>query len=350
MKKLGFVFPGQGSQFLGMGKELYDKHRIIQDCFEQASKCLDNNFVRLCFAASERELRETINAQTSIFLVAASVCLLLQEKYGIVPDIVAGHSSGEYAAMFAAGGMSFPDALYLVNKRALFMEEATRHIQGGMTAVIGIPYDQLKEICARYDDPSGNKTVVEVVNYNSPKQLVISGTLDALQLVENDVRDAGGKAIKLNVAGAFHSRLMNDAAEKFALYMVKVDFKDLRVPMVSNVDAQIKTTHEEVKEALKRQMSGQVMWWPSMQHLKNCDIIVEVGPGQAYAKMLKREWPQKEIISIGSEADVALLLKLCGKVVEHNPHNHEKNCNSLECAEDDIIVKEPEERIPGDVL
>lgn len=344
MKKIGFIFPGQGSQFLGMGKELYDKHRIIQDCFEQASKCLDQNFVRLCFASSEKELRETINAQTSIFLVAASLCQLLQEKYGIVPDVVAGHSSGEYAAMFSAGGMTFADAIYLVKKRALFMEEATRQCEGGMIAVLGLSYDVLKEICAKYDDPSSNKTVAEVVNYNSPKQLVVSGTFDALQHVENDVRSMGGRSIKLNVAGAFHSRLMNDAAEKFALYMVKVDFKDLHVPMISNVDAQTVTTHEQLKEALKRQMSGQVMWWPSMQQFKNCDLIVEVGPGQIYTKMLKREWPDKEIISVNSEADIELLLTLCGKVVEQNAHEHEENCNTQECAEDDLIVKEPEEQ------
>lgn len=314
--KIGMIFPGQGSQVLGMAKDIYDRERIVQEYFEQASSCLEQNFVRLCFASSDRELRETVNAQTSIFLVSAALVALLKEKYQIEPHIVAGHSSGEYAAIFAAGGMSFADALYLLKKRSLFMEEATKQTSGSMIAILGLDYHDVQEICARYDDPSDNKHVAEVVNHNTPHQLVVSGTLPELEAVANDARAAGGKVVELNVAGAFHSRLMREAEELFAQYMVKVDFKDLTIPLVTNVDAKPVMHHEELKSAVVKQMSSHVLWWPSMEHFNECDIIIEVGPGCKLSKMMKRELPDKQIMAINTPADIEQFLALLGKEIQ----------------------------------
>lgn len=314
--KIGMIFPGQGAQTLGMAKDIYDRERIVQEYFEQASSCLENNFVRLCFASSERELKETVNAQTSIFLVSAALVALLKEKYNIEPAIVAGHSSGEYAAIFAAGGMSFSDALYLLKKRSLFMEEATVQLPGTMIAVLGLDYQDVQDLCARHDDPSGNERVAEVVNYNTPHQFVISGTVPELEAVADDVRSAGGKVIALNVSGAFHSRLMKQAEEAFAQYMVKVDFKDLTIPLVANVTAKPVTQHEELKDVVVRQMSSHVLWWPSMEHFNECDIIIEVGPGAKLTKMLKREWPDKQVMAINTPSDIEQFLALLGKEVQ----------------------------------
>jgi len=337
MKKIGMVFPVQGAQSLGMGKELFDKQRIVQDFFDKASHCLGNNFVRLCFASSERELRETINAQTSIFLVSSAIATLLKEKYDVVPDIVAGHSSGEYAAIFAAGGMTFADALYLLKKRAEFMDLATKSAKGGMMAVMGLSYKELLEVCQKFDEPLGNEVVAQVVNYNSPKQLVVSGTLEILEKVQAEVRAAGAKSVMLKVAGAFHSRLMNAAAEKFAKYMVKVDFKDLQVPLVSNINADIITTGEQINESLKQQMNSHVQWWPSMQRLKDCDVIIQVGPGEAYVNMLSREWPEKTIIPVNTMEDIEHLLQALEK--EYSHVEHEKDCDRQDCARGELQVE-----------
>lgn len=315
MARIGMVFPGQGSQFLGMGKNLYDQERIVQEYFELASSCLDSNFVRLCFASSEKELLEVANTQTAIFLVSAALYTLLRDKYGIIPDVVAGHSLGEYAAIYAGGGISFQDALYLLNKRATFMDAAVKGQNGGMLAVLGFPSDRLKLICEQYDRPEGLEHVAEVANYNSPSQTIVSGTIPELMKVKQDVEALGGKALMLKVAGAFHSRLLAAAEKQYSVYLLKADFKPMRVPLANNVGGKLVWSPKSLKESMVKQTSSHIYWWKAMQHLEKMDIILEIGPGTKYAKMMQREWPDKIIISINEQEDINKLLTMLGKPI-----------------------------------
>ncbi len=307
--KIGMIFPGQGSQFVGMAKSFYDNERLIQEYFEQASSCLNRNFVRLCFASSEKELMETANTQTSIFLVSASIFSLLEEKYNIVPDVVAGHSLGEYSAVFAASGMNFVDSLYLLNKRALFMEEATKGQMGGMLAVVNFPQEKLSNILQKYDKP-GLDSVAEIVNYNSPNQLVVSGTVNELGAIKEDIVSEGGKALMLKVGGAFHSRLMKQAEDKFSSYLAKVNIHNLEIPLINNVEAKEIFDAEDVKASLVKQISSPVLWWQSIEKFKDCDVIIEVGPGDKLGRLLLKEWPDKKIISVNDYKDVQALLDM----------------------------------------
>lgn len=323
MMRIGMVFPGQGSQFLGMGKALYDQERIIQEHFEIASSCLDTNFVRLCFASSERELREVANTQTAIFLVSAAIAALLKEKYGIVPDLVAGHSLGEYSAIHVAGGIKFHDALYLLNKRSQFMDAAVKSQNGGMLAVLKFPEDKLRLICEQYDKPGSLEHVAEVANFNSPTQIVVSGTLPELSMVKQDVEALGGKAIMVNVAGAFHSRMLTQAEKLYSSYLLKVDFKPLELPLANNIAGKLVWSPKSIKDSLVQQTSSHIYWWKAMEYFYKMDIIVEVGPGSKFTKMLKREWPEKTIISINEQADIDRLLQLLGRPLPVMEQDHE---------------------------
>lgn len=307
--KIGMIFPGQGAQFLGMGKEFFDKERIVQELFDQASNCLGENLVRMCFASSEKELQNTVNAQTSIFTVSAAIYKVLKEKYGVIPNLVAGHSLGEYSALYVAGGISFADALYLLKKRSFFMDKATVEKPGGMISIIGLPEQVIVQICERYHRPEKNE-IAQVVNFNSPQQLVVSGTLNELEQIKLDVKGLRGKVIPLNVAGAFHSELMKDAGKEFAAYMLKVDFKNLDIPLVNNVDAKMIVDADDVRDSLIKQVSSPVLWWQSMEKFRDLDCIVQVGPSDKLAKILKREWPDKKIIAINKPADIQDLFNL----------------------------------------
>lgn len=297
MTKISFVFPGQGSQGVGMGKDLYDSFPESRAIFDKADEVLGFSLTKLCFEGPEEDLRLTANTQPALFTTSVAALKVL-ELNGIQPEVVAGHSIGEYAALVAAGALSFEDGVSLVRKRGELMQAAAEEFPGTMAAIIGLSTEKVREACERASEFG----IVDVANYNSPGQIVISGEVKAVEAAGGYAKEAGAKRVlPLNVSGAFHSRVMLPAAEKLSKVLAAVSFNDASIPVVANVTADYVKSADEIRESLARQIAGSVRWEESVTRMVNegVDCFVEVGSGKVLAGLIKRIAGTAQICTVG---------------------------------------------------
>ena len=246
MSKLAFVFPGQGAQKVGMGKDFFDNYDVAKKMFKEADEALGYSIMKMCFEGPEEDLKLTANTQPAILTISCIANEILKEN-GVQPEITGGHSLGEYSALVAAGVLKFQDAVALVHKRGAYMQEAVPVGEGGMAAIIGVDREKIVEICQSVSAESP----VQAVNFNCPGQIVIAGATRGVELAVEELKAAGAKkAVILPVSAPFHSTLMKPAAEKLAVELDKVTLSDARIPVVANVNAQVLTKAEDIKASL----------------------------------------------------------------------------------------------------
>lgn len=305
MKKIAFIFPGQGSQTVGMGKELYEKFDAAKAVFDAADEALGFSITDMCFNGPEDELRKTFNTQPAILTVSIA-CYEVLKEHGIMPTIVAGHSLGEYSALVAAGALSFRDAVQLVRKRGQLMQEAVPLGEGSMAAILGLERQVVTDICQEAQAQYG---AVQAVNFNSPGQIVIAGKKEAVEKAAEMLKTAGAKrAVMLPVSAPFHSTLMKPAAEQLAIELSKVTVHNATIPVVANVDGQIITDALAIKESLVKQADSPVEWEECIAQIVKsaATSFVEVGPGKVLSALTKKI--TKEVDSLNVE-DITSLEK-----------------------------------------
>ena len=286
MGKIAFVFPGQGAQKVGMGKDFYEHYDVAKKLFKEADEALGYSIMNMCFEGPEADLRLTANTQPAILTMSVIANEILKE-HGLQPEVTGGHSLGEYSALVAAGVLKFQDAVVLVHKRGAFMQEAVPVGQGGMAAIIGLDRNVIIETCEKVSA----EAEVQAVNFNCPGQVVIAGSTAGVEKAVKLLSEAGAKkAVILPVSAPFHSSLMKPAAAKLAVELDKVTISDPAFPVVANVTGTLLTKAADIKESLVKQAASPVKWEDCVAAMKEfgADTFVEAGPGKTLCGFNKR--------------------------------------------------------------
>lgn len=306
MSKIAFIFPGQGSQYIGMAKDFYDNIPESKDIFEIAAEKLGIDMKDLCFQDNNL-LNKTEYTQAAMLTTCISILRAVQIK-GIIPDLTAGLSLGEYSALVCNGVFTFEDAILLVRKRGIYMEHEVPEGIGTMSAILGLESGKVDEICKLVSTETNQ--VVQTANYNCPGQIVISGEKSAVLLANEKLKAAGAKrTLELNVSGPFHSTLLKGAGEKLKHELDLVEIHNMTIPYVSNVTAKINNDLKNIKELLRQQVSSSVYWQQSMEcMIKNgVDTFIEIGPGKSLSGFMKKIDKSKEVINIEKLEDLEKL-------------------------------------------
>lgn len=311
MNKIGFIFPGQGAQHVGMGKEIIETYKIAREVFDQANNLLDFDLEALCFKEND-EIHDTAYTQPALLAVSIAVLRVI-ESYGIYPDYTAGLSLGEYSGLVASSVMAFDDAIEVVRKRGQLMQSAAKKAGGGMAAIIGSNKDDITKILEQVDG------YITIANYNSPKQIVVAGDDQAMVDAYPLFKEAGIRAIPLKVSGAFHSALMEEAAIGLSEVLENVECKQATIPYLTNVNGKIVENSDKTKELLVEQVRSAVHWESCIRNMiaEGVDLFIEIGAGKTLAGLLKKIDRRMQVISV-SDNDSLEKLKEIMKQREDN--------------------------------